>query len=324
MNYRFAPSGNHRGLPLRYGLKSKYVILIFLFCLMTTGCSMTKMAANQTTAILVKATPTYDRETDLELAEQAIVNNLKMLEGLLEITPNNSDLLLLTSSSFTRYAFGFIEENIDIADERNDFEEKDRLVARAVDFYERGRIYGLKLIAQSRKKFPEILGQDLEQLSSELKHFKKKHVPALFWTAYAWGSIINLQQDEPARLAELPKVELMMQRVLQLDENYFFGGAHLFYGAYYGSRPEMLGGNPTKAKQHLQRAIEINSGKYLMAKFLLAKYYAIPVQDRELFEHTLQEILSAPPDLFPEQRLANELAKRRAERWLKSAGEIFF
>jgi hypothetical protein len=282
------------------------------------------MVANQTTAILLKATPAYDRESDLELAEQAIAGNLKLLEGLLEVTPDNSDLLLLTSSSFTRYAFAFIEDKIDIADERNDFEEKDRLVARAVDFYERGRIYGLKLISQSRKKFPEVLEQDLAQLSSELKHFKKKHVPALFWTSYAWGSIINLQQDEPARLAELPRVELMMQRVLALNENYFFGGAHLFYGAYYGGRPEMLGGNPAKAKQHLQRAIEINDGKYLMAKFLLSKYYAIPVQDRELFEQTLQEILSAPPDLFPEQRLANELAKRRAEHWLKRADKLFF
>ncbi len=305
-------------------LKSKHVILMCLFFLMTIGCSMTKMAANQTTAILVKATPAYDRETDLELAEQAIVSNLKMFEGLLEVTPNNSDLLLLTSSSFFRYTFGFIEEKIDIADKRNDFEEKDRLEARAVDFYERARIYGLRLIAQSRKKFPEVLEQDLEQLSSELKHLKKKHVPALFWTAYAWGNIINLQQDEPARLAELPKVELMMRRVLELDEDYFFGGAHMFYGAYYGRGPVTIGGNPAKAKQHLQRAIEINNSKYLMAKFLLAKYYTILVQDRELFEQTLQEILSAPPNLFPEQRLANELAKRRAERWLKRADELFF
>lgn len=306
-------------------LKSKHVILTMcLLCLMATGCSMTKIAANQTTAILVKAAPTYDRETDLELAEQAGLSNLKMLEGLLEVTPDNADLLLLTSSSFTRYAFGFIEERIDVADERYDLEEKDKLVKRAVDFYERAKVYSLRLIAQSRSKFPEVIEQNLEQFSAELKHFKKKHVPALFWTAYAWGSIINLQQDKPARLAELPKVESMMQRVLELDESFFFGGAHLFYGAYYGGRPEMLGGDPSEAKQHIERAIEISNGKYLMAKFLLAKYYSVSVQDRELFEHTLQEILSAPPDLFPEQRLANELAKRRAERWLKRADELFF
>jgi tetratricopeptide (TPR) repeat protein len=291
---------------------------------MATGCDVTKMAANQTTEIFVKAAPTYDREADLELAEQAGLSNLKMLEGLLEVTPNNADLLLLTSSSFARYAFGFIEERIEIADERYDLEEKDRLVRRAVDFYERAKVYGLRLIAQSRREFREVSKQNLEQFSAELKHFEKKHVPALFWTAYAWGSLINLQQGEPARLVELPMVELIMRRVLELDESFFFGGAHLFYGAYYGGRTEMLGGDPSKAKQHLERAIEISNSKYLMAKLLLAKYYAVPVQDRELFEHTLQEILSAPPDLFPEQRLANQLAKRRAKRWLEHADEFFF
>ncbi|MCH7760142.1 TRAP transporter TatT component family protein [candidate division TA06 bacterium] len=282
------------------------------------------MAADQTTAIIVKAMPAYDRETDLELAEQAIAGNLKFFEGLLEVTPNNPDLLLVTSSSFSRYTYGFIEEKIDIADGRDDFKEKERLVTRAIDFYGRARKYGFKLITQSRKDFPEILEQDLKQLSSELKFFKKKDVPALFWTAFAWGNIINLQQRDPARLAELPKVELMMQRVLELDENYFFGSVHLFYGVYYGSRPEILGGNPEKARQHLQRSIEITNGKYLMAKFLLARYYAVPVQDRKLFEDTLQEILSAPPDLLPEQGLANELAKRRAELWLKRADKLFF
>jgi len=37
---------------------------------------MAKMTANQTTAILVKAVATYDRESDLELAEQASLSNL--------------------------------------------------------------------------------------------------------------------------------------------------------------------------------------------------------------------------------------------------------
>ena len=285
---------------------------------------MTRMAANQTTSILVRAMPAYDRETHLEFAEQAIAGNLKLLEGLLEVTPDNGDLLLLASSNFARYTFGFIEEKIDIANRRNDFEERDKQVAQAVDFYGRARNYGLRLISQSREAFPAVLEQDLEHLSLELKHLKKKHVPALFWTAYAWGSMINLRQDEPAQLAQLPKVDRMMQRVLELDETYFFGGAHLFYGVYYGSRSEMLGGNPAKAKQHLQRAIEISNGKYLMAKFLLARYYAVLVQDRELFGQTLQEIISASTDLFPEQGLANQLAKRYAERWLNRIDELFF
>ena len=280
--------------------------------------------ADQTTAILVRAAATYEKEADLEVAEQASLSNLKMLEGLLEVTPKNADLLLLTSSSFARYAFGFIEERAEIAEEKYDIEERDKLIRRAVDFYERAQVYGLRAIAQSRSKFPEIVEQDLEKLSVELKSLEKKHAPALFWTAYAWGNMINLQQDSPARLAQLPKVQLIMQRVLELDESFFFGGAHLFYGVYYGGLPEMLGGDLSKAKQHLERAIEVSDGRYLMSKFLLARYYAVPAQDRGLFERTLREIISAPPDLLPEQRLANELAKRRAKRLLEREDRLFF
>ena len=309
---------------MRSKLSISITCITCLLCLTATSCDRTRMMADQTTAILVRAAATYEKESDLEVAEQAILGNLKMLEGFLEVTPENADLLLLTSSSFARYAFGFIEERAEIAEEKYDIEERDKLIRRAVDFYERAQVYGLRAIAQSRSKFPEIVEQDLEEFSVELKSMEKEHVPALFWTAYAWGSMINLQQDNPARLAELPKVQLMMQRVLELDENFFFGGAHLFYGVYYGSLPEMLGGDLSKAKQHLEKAIAVSDGRYLMAKFLMARYYAVPAQDRDLFGRTLREIISAPSDLLPEQRLANELAKRRAERLLGREDKLFF
>jgi hypothetical protein len=285
---------------------------------------MTKLAANQTRAILVQAVPSYDRESDLEFAEQTSLSNLKMMEGLLEVTPHDKELLLLTSSSFTRYTFGFIEEKIEIADAAYDFEAKERLVRRAVDFYGRGKAYALRLMAEYRKGFPGSLDKDLASLSEELKQCRREHVPALFWTAFSWGSIINLQQSEPARLAELGKVELMMERILELDENFFFGGPHLFFGTYYGTRSEMLGGDPTKAKKHLERAIELTQGKFLMSRFMLAKGYAVQTQNRELFESTLDEILSSSPDLYPEQRLANELAKRRAAHLRARVDDLFF
>jgi hypothetical protein len=285
---------------------------------------MTRLAAKQTTAVMILAAPTYDRESDLVLAEQASASNLKMMEGLLEITPDDADLLLLTSGSFTRYAFGFIEEEVEIADEQYEFETKAALVKRAVDFYERGRRYGMRWIALHRNNFPAVVKQDLDRLAAELQKFGEEEVSGLFWTAYAWGSIINLQQNEPARLAELSKVELMMERVRELDEAYFFGGAHLFYGTFYGTRPEMLGGDPVRAKKHLLRAIEITGGRFLMARYLLAKGYCVQVQDRELFESTLREIIDAPSDLYPEQRLANEITKRRARRLLGRIDDLFF
>ena len=61
-----------------------------------------------------------------------------------------------------------------------------------------------------------------------------------------------------------------------------------------------------------------------MVQYLLAKGYCVQVQDRELFESTLREIIDAPPDLYPEQRMANEIAKRRARRLLGRIDDLFF
>lgn len=300
-------------------------LLAFLIaCLLSASCSMTRIAANQTTEIMIRAIPSFDRESDIEFAEKSSMSNLKLIEGLLEVTPDNEDLLLLNSSSFTRYAFAFIEEQIDLADERYDFEEKEKYVRRAVDFYGRGKSYALSVMDQHQAGFSQLISGDLERFAEALRQIKKEHVSALFWSAFSWGSIINLQQNEPARLAELARVELMMDRILELDERFFFGGAHLFYGMFYGGRPEMLGGDSEKAKKHFARAVEITGGKFLMAKFMLAKCYAYQTQNRKLFETTLKEVIEASDDLFPDQRLANELAKRRARHLLGRIDDLFF
>jgi hypothetical protein len=300
-----------------------WVLLILSVALLLSGCSMTRIAANQTALILLQGMAAYERETDITLAEKALPANLKMIEGLLEVSPNNSKLLLLICYGFNQYAFGFIEYQIDAADKSYDFETKNRVIAQAVDYYQRAMHYGLKLLDQSQNNFSKLYDKDPERLSEALQSFKKEHVPGLFWTAYAWISLINLQQQDPSKLAKLTHVDRIMKRVLELDETYYFGGVHLFYGAYYGGRPALLGGSPDKARIHLEQAIEISKGKYLLSKFLLAKYVAVPIQDRDLFESTLQSIIKAPPDLFPEQALANRIAQRYAKQWLQFADDLF-
>ena len=57
------------------------IIAICLICLIAAGCSMTRMSANQTVSIFVKASVAYDRESDLEFAEQAGLSNLKMAKA---------------------------------------------------------------------------------------------------------------------------------------------------------------------------------------------------------------------------------------------------
>jgi hypothetical protein len=146
---------------------------------------------------------------------------------------------------------------------------------------------------------------------------------ALFWTGFSWGGLANFSKDSPDSIVEIPRIEALMKRVKELDDNYYYGGPHLFLGALYASRSKMLGGQPEEAQKEFESAIAESHGKFLMAKVLYAQYYGVQTQNRGLFESSLKEVVAADAAALPEQRLANELAKRRADMLLRKE-KMFF
>jgi hypothetical protein len=171
--------------------------------------------------------------------------------------------------------------------------------------------------------FEKALTQDLDAFNKVLKGMGRRYLPALFWTALSWGSYINLNKDSPLAIAEYPKAEAMMARVLEIDENYFYSTPHVFFGFSLGSRPAMFGGNPQLSKEHFEKALQAFNRKFLMAHVMYAQSYCVQNQDRSMFDSLLNEVLSTSADVLPEQRLANELAHLRA-RWLLDHASQFF
>ncbi|MBI4677319.1 MAG: hypothetical protein HY748_07025 [Elusimicrobia bacterium] len=208
---------------------------------------------------------------------------------------------------FGAYAFLFLEGSQD---------------DRARELYRRGRDYGFKLL-EAKAPFKGITTMDLPTIEAALRAASKKDVPALFWTAYDWAGWVNLSRDSMEAVADLPKAVAIMQKVRDLDPSYQFGGPDLFLGAYYASRPKMLGGDPEKAKTHFSRAKELTQGKYLLAFWLEARYYAVAVQDPELFRRLLDQVKTGPAGALPWARLADEVAKRKAEALLERKDELF-
>ncbi len=278
------------------------LILIFLY-----GCSVQKLAIRSMSGILDNSMAALYEESDLAIAEQAIASDLKLLEGLIKSDPENEKFLLLACQGFGSYALGFVEDtNPD----------------RARSFYLRGRDYGLKILNKNQN-FHRAINGSIDRLESALKKFNKKDVPALFWTANNWASWINLNFTDTQALADLPKVQLMMQQVLVLDESYFYGGAHLFFGTIYALRPPLLGGNIEKAKQHFDRCFEFSQQKFLLPYVYYARYYATRTLDEELFKSTLIKVLETPDDVLKGQQLPNAIAKQKAERLLKKIADFF-
>lgn len=278
-----------------------------LFALCFSGCSMKSIALRSTVDLIAKGTESFYEENDLALAEEAMASQLKLLEILLKNDPQNSDLLLLTAQGFGAYAFLFLEE-------------KDS--ERAKNFYERGRNYGLRSL-QKKSGTDFLSTSDLAQFQSGLLKLERKQVPVLFWTAYCWGGLANLSRDNPQSLADLPKVERMMLRVNDLIPGYFYSGADIFLGSYYGSRPKMFGGNLEKSKFYFDRALKVSERKFLISLVFYAQNYAAPSQDKEFFKILLNEVSNFPLESFPEQRLSNEIAKKRAQKLMEKIDEHF-
>lgn len=246
-------------------------------------------------------------ERDPQLARQAIPANLLMLEGFLKADPTNLNLLDLLAEGFCSYSFSYVEDK----------ENK-----RASELYLRGRDYAVRALdAQGSKK--HLLDLDTASFQAGLQAFGKEAVPSLFWLGQCWGGWVNLNLDKMEAIGNISRVGWVMERVLELDFNYHYAGPHLFLGTFYGNRSKLLGGNPEKSLRHFQENQKLTESKFLMSYLLQAKTYAVQIQDRELFERLLKRVLDTPSDILPQQRLANEIAKVKAEYLLERADDLF-
>ncbi len=284
--------------------KLLYVIVAIL---LFQACSINRLVIRQTGALLSYGVTALYEESDLKIAEQALASDIKLLEGLIKGDPENEDLLLLTTQALSGYALGFAED-----------EEPER----AKVFYLRARDYGLRVL-QADDFFSENEDGTLDNFTLAINNLDSDYLAALFWTGFAWGGWINLSLDNPAALIDLPKVQIMMQRVLEIDESFFHGGAHLFFGSAWGLKPRMLGGDPQKAKEHFDKNLQLTEGKFLLTYIYYARFYAAKTLDEDLFNQFIVKVEDTPADVLPEYQLLNMIAKKKA-KYLKTKQEDLF
>jgi len=282
-------------------------LLAILPLLLLCACIPKRVVVRTTAVILPDALAAMNEEGDLALAEAAAATNLKLVEGLLHADPRNRQLAALTAQGFGGYALAFVE---------------DGAPARAAALYLRGKGYGLRALMQDRHVAAGVAGTDAA-FAASLRYLGQGDKDLILWTAMCWGKWIDLSRTNPAAVADLPRAEALFERLLELDEGFYYAAPHVFLGVFYGGRSKMLGGRPEEARAHFERALELTHGRFLSTRLYYAEYFARQTQDRALFERQLHAILDAPDDLLPEQRLANAVAKRKAARLLSRVDEWF-
>jgi len=292
------------------------VVLLVL----ATGCSVKRLAVNQVGNALASGGTTFTSDDDPDLVAAAIPFGLKLYESLLAESPKHAGLLLAAAQGFTEYSYAFVDSRIDEA-KAESLDRADALRDRARRLYLRANRYGMRGLDARHAGFAAALDNDAD---TALRRITKRDVPLLYWTAASRGLAISLSKNSPEMIAELPLVEMMVQRVAQLDEGFDEGALPEFLITFEAARTGVTAEEQQKLmRQHFDRAIELSKGKRAGTYVSFAENACLPAQNAAEFKSMLEKALAVDPDADPDSRLATLVAQRRARWLLNHIDELF-
>ncbi len=278
---------------------------IIVFCALLpalSGCANTI-----TNSLMLPTISNLQKQTDIDLVCEGTPSFLLMIDSMVASNPGDKKLLMTATQAFTGYTAA-----LDVCDRPK----------RATTVSIKARKYGVSLIWDD-DDLQRVYNLPLSDFQKTLANLHKKDVDQLFWAGNGWTTWIRHQKGSPESLAQLVKIEQIMLRVVELDETFYFGGAHLFLGAYHGSKPPMFGGKPELSKRHFEKALSISNRQFLPALVLYAQTYGRMTFDRELYADLLQEVLDFNLESQSDIFLSNLVAKRQASSMLEQIDQFF-
>jgi len=300
-------SQSSRTATFRFGLILTTIVAL-------AGCSVQRMAVDKLGDALAGSGTTFAADDDPDLVGEAIPFSLKLIESLLAESPHHQGLLLAATRGFTQYSYGWVHQRGDELEDE-DYTASEHEYGRAKRLYLRASRYGMRLLEE---RHPGMMTNLHLEPAKTLQQTDRKDVPALYWTAASLGLAASLSKDDPAVLGELPVVEAMIDRALELDETFDHGAVHSFLISF---EPHRAGIRPEDAERlartHFERAVALSNGALASPYLALAESFSVPAQNRDEFENLIDRALSIDTDAHPEWRLQNLLAQRRAQ-WLKA------
>ena len=278
-------------------------LYILISVLLLSGCSyFISSASVDMTKNLSHAISNND---DLATVKDGAPAYLLMVDSFLYQDPDNESLLRGAANIYTAYTNVFVKDK----------ERAGKLTDKALD-------YAFRALCVREAETCGFRTKSFEKFKNTLSLLKIKDVPDLFTLGSAWAAWIQIHREDWNAVAEISRVEAIMQRVIELNESYQDGAAHLYLGVLATFIPPALGGKPDVGRKHFERALEISKNKNLMVKVMYAQYYARLMFDRKLHDRLLHEVLNAKTHV-PGYTLINTLAQQRARELLKSGQDYF-
>ncbi len=294
------------------------VLVLVALCALT-GCSVRQVALNRAADALAQSGSAFASDGDPELIRAAAPFSLKLMDSLLEDNARHVGLLTAAARGYTQYAYAFVQQDGEELED-TDLARATQRFDRARGLYVRARGYALRGLDSAHPGMPAALERDPK---ATVARAQRQDVPLLYWSAVATAAWIGLSKDNAGAVAQLPVMEALIDRALELDEAWDTGAVHTFLISYELARARRSGDPLARALAHFERAVALSRGQQAAPYVALAESVSVSRQDRAEFERLLRQALSVNVDAAPQWRLANIVMQRRA-RWLLSRTDQLF
>lgn len=287
----------------RLSIRSMLRCAILAVAISATGCASLvdrasqRLASNLTAGIL--------SQDDVATARDGIPSWLLLVDGLVEGNPQNVGLLVAGARLYGAYSGGFIEDPA----------RAQRLTAHAFDYARRATCIDLPALCRT-------LDQPYDAFQAEVAKIGVKNVGTLYVLGTSWAGRIQANSSDWKSIADIPRAQALLDRVVALDPGYMSGEPYMYLGVIATLRPASLGGEPEKGKADFEKALALSGGRNQMVRVLYAKQYARLVFDKDLHDRLLNEAISADPHA-PGLTLINVIAQQQAKQLLESGKDFF-
>lgn len=273
-------------------------ILLALVLITLGGCA--GIASRQAGERLSQALLDQD---DPQLVREALPAYLVLVDAALSAVPDHPDLLISGAQLYGAYAGNFVSDP-----------------KRALRLTDKARSLAQRAICIDHGRLCQAEHGGHEDFLAALDGVDDTALLYAYGTT--WLGWLQARSSDWGAVADIPRIEAVLQRVVRLDETVEHGRAHAYLGALACLRPPALGGHPEQGRWHFERALALSGGRDLLVKVEYARRCARLVYDRALHDRLLREVLVADPHV-PRLTLSNVIAREQAETLLKSADDYF-
>ncbi|WP_020589267.1 TRAP transporter TatT component family protein [Desulfobacter curvatus] len=284
---------------------TKRACQFIVFCILPLGLMLFTHGCGVKSNMMTSLSRSILNNNDLAMVESGAPAYLIMVDSLIDQDPDSPDMLSSGAQLYTAYSDVFV----------TDRERKRKLADKAMN-------YALKSVCFAQRNACDLKQKPFEQFSTVVNAMETDDLPYLFTLGNAWGSWIMAHKDDFNALADIARIEAIMNRIIELDETYKDGAAYLYLGTLATFLPPALGGKPEQGKHFFEKAVSISGGKNLMAKVVYAKLYAKMMFDRPLFDQLLNEVIKTDPNIDG-YTLVNTCAQQQARKLLDEADDYF-